>query len=550
MTDRHDDWTPEDDELVRRALMSLMDDVSGEPLPEPEEIRARADKASAGGSVTELGPRRPGRRSKAVLAAAAAAVLVTAGAGAIVLNQSPGSDEATSSSDVPSESTSNQSIGGTSAAPSRLRVLGPAEWQAVLGIPIEATEEGEPDNHCFQPAKGTTWDSRSARQDDGTRVAGQWIGTSPDGTKPLIRSVDQSVKDCGGYSQDSSIGDDLAGGGAFRAWHHSRSGEGDVWWVEVTDGTSASFLSVPESEGRTYDDDDIRTLARGVLGEVDLAQAPSTSSTSGSGTGTSTGRPDPTSTTGPGTPSTTTSTEADPGVTAAPPSTSSEGASPSGSATPGPGGPTMASEPSGSSEPGDGAGSGEGTGSGESADPTSSTSSTSGPEPVPARGEVPTSSYLPPSRWSSQALTGGEPAVGGPLELEGGPLTMDECSTTDGASDVGGLGIRSGEGRDNYFGRQFILRASTQARADRLAERLVEQYSGSCSGQVQSRALSGGGADTFALTQGDYTTYVAVVRQNSTTVSVLHVNTSKTAPRPLTDATAHRELARLAGQIR
>lgn len=535
MTDRHDDWTPEDDELVRRALMSLMDDVSGDPLPEPEEIRARADKASAGGTVTELGPRRPGRRSKAVLAAAAAAVLVAAGAGVIVLNQSPGSTDATSTSDDgPSEITTNQSIGGTSAAPSRLRVLGPAEWQAVLGVPVEATEEGEPEDHCFEPAKDTTWDSRSARQSDGSRIAGQWIGTSPDGTKPLIQSVNQSVKDCEGYSQDSSIGDDLASDGAFRAWHHSRSEGSDVWWVEVTDGASASFLSVPESEGRTYDEDDIRTLARGVLGEVDLTRPPSTSSTSG--TGTSTGSSSPTSTTGPAEPSTSTSTESDPGVTAAPSSPSSGGTPTSGSGTAGPDDPTAAGEP------------------GESGDGTEPTSSTSSPSPldpaVPARGEVPTSSYVLPSRWSSQILTGGEPAVGGALELEGGPLTMDACSTTEGASDVGGLGIRSGEGDDNYFGRQFILKATTRDRADQLMGRLVEQYSGSCSGRAQSRALSGGEVDTFALTQGDLTTYVAVVRQNATTVSVLHVNTAKTAPRPLTDATAQQELTRLAGLVR
>lgn len=534
MTDRHDEWTPEDDERVRRALMSLMDDVSGDPLPEPEEVRARAEKQSTAGSVTELGPRRARRRSKAILAAAAAAALVAAGAGVIVLNQSPGSTTATSTSDGTSESATTQSIGGTSAAPSRLRALGPAEWQSVLGVPVEATEEGEPEGHCFEPAKDTTWESRSARQADGTRVAGQWIGTSPDGTEPLIQSVNQSVTDCADYTEDSSIGDDLASDGAFRAWHHSRSDGSDVWWVEVTDGSSASFLSVPESEGRTYGEDDIRTLARGVLGEVDLTRPPSTSSTSG--TGTSTGSSSPTSTTGPAEPSTSTSTESDPGVTAAPSSPSSGGTPTSGSGTAEPDDPTAAGEP------------------GESGDATEPTSSTSAPSPldpaVPARGEVPTSSYVLPSRWSSQILTGGEPAVGGALELEGDPLTMDSCATTAGATDVGGLGIRSGEGDDNFFGRQFILQTSSSDRADQMMSRIVRQYSGNCDGRAQSRALSGGDVDTFAMTQGNLTTYVAVVRQNATTVTVLHVNTAKTAPRPLTDATAQQELSRLAGLVR
>ena len=49
MTDRHDPpWDPEDDELVRAALMSLMDDVRDEPLPEPAFIRARAEGATGG----------------------------------------------------------------------------------------------------------------------------------------------------------------------------------------------------------------------------------------------------------------------------------------------------------------------------------------------------------------------------------------------------------------------------------------------------------------------------------------------------------------------
>lgn len=536
MTDDHDEWTPEDDELVRRALMSLMDDISDAPLPDPAQVRARAERGT-GGTVSELTPRRR-RRSMAVLAGAAAAALVLAGAAAIVVNQSPGSTTATSSSDGDqSTSATTRSIGGPTAAASRLRVLGPAEWEAVLGVPVEATEEGEPEEHCFEPGEDTTWESRSARQSDGTLVAGQWVGTSPDGTKPLIRTVNQSVADCEGYTQDSSIADDLASDGSFRAWHHTRDQGSDVWWVEVTDGSSASFLSVPETEGRTYDDEDIRTLARGVLGELDLTKPSSTS------TGTSSGSPTPSSaapssaapssgTRGSdgGTSTTTTS----PRSTSTPTSTSPEGS------------PTSGGQPAEDSPtPGDSSTSGSGTPGDDTESSSSSTPPIQDPA-VPAIGEPPTASYLPPGRWSSETLTGGAPATSGPIEREGGPLTIDPCASTSGASKVSGIGIRSGEGRDNYFGRQFILEASNRDRADQLESRLLDGYSGDCGGGASSRPLSG---KTFVTTQGELTTYVAVVRQGPTSVSVLQLNTAKTAPRPLTDATANQELNRLAGLV-
>lgn len=533
MTDRHDEWTPEDDELVRQALMSLMDDVSCDPLPEPAQIRERAEQSgrSGVGTVTELGPRRR-RRSMAVLAGAAAAALVTAGAALIVVNQSPGSTTATSSSDGDrSSEATTRSIGGPTAAASRLRVLGPAEWQAVLGIPVEATEEGEPEDHCFQPAKDTTWESRSARQSDGTRVAGQWVGTSPDGTKPLIRTVNQSVSDCEGYAQDVSIGDDLASDGSFRAWHHTRDEGSDVWWVEVTDGSSASFLSVPEPDGRSYDDDDIRTLARGVLGELDLTRPSSTSTTSSSGTSTGSGSTTSPGATEPGEGGTSTTTS--PRSTSDPTTTSPEGSPTSGGG-------------SGSPEPGDSSTSGPSRPS-DDTDPSSTTSPTVPDPAVPAIGDPPPSTYLPPSRWSSETLTGGAPAVSGPLELEGGPMTIGPCASTAGASKVSGIGIRSGEGDDNYFGRQYVLQTSSSDNADQLESRLVEGYSGDCGGGASARPIGG---NTFAMTQGDLTTYVVVVRQNSTTVSVLQVNTAKTAPRPLTDASASQELGRLARLVR
>jgi hypothetical protein len=57
MTDRHDTPRgPDDDELVRAALMTLMDDVGADPLPEPSAVRARA-ASSAPAPLTVLGSR-------------------------------------------------------------------------------------------------------------------------------------------------------------------------------------------------------------------------------------------------------------------------------------------------------------------------------------------------------------------------------------------------------------------------------------------------------------------------------------------------------------
>jgi len=505
MTERHDDpWSAEDDELVRRALMSLMDDVSEEPLPEPAQVRARAEGRAGQGAVVDLASRR--RRSLTVLAGAAAAVLVATGAGLFVVNQDPDTPVATSTS----ERSTSTSAASSSAAPSRLTTLGPGEWEAFLGTDVDATVRDEPAAHCFSPDDDSSWVSRSARQPGGALVAGQWVGTSPEGPEPLTASVDRAVGDCEGHTRDRSMSDRLSGDGTVRAWHN-RAERGDVWWVEVTDGTSASFLTVTETEDRTYSEADIRHLARGVLGEVDLTRP--TSSTSSTSTS-STSSP----TTTPGTPSRSTSTSTS---TTSSPTRTEPSETPTSSSTT-----NRPTPPDNSPTPPD-----------------------IGP---PVVGPVPSSSFIPPGRWSSQALTGGERTVGGRLTTEGDGLTIDPCASGDGASAVGGLGIRSGPGEDSFFGRQFVLEHDSARAADRQVTNLTEMYSTDCGGAADTRTIDGSDDDvaTFAMTQGDLTTYVAVAKQGSTEVTILHVTTAKTAPRPLTDATAVRELERLVGETR
>lgn len=532
MTDRHDEWSREDDELVRRALLSLRDDVAHEPLPEPAQIRARAEGRTGGGEVVDLDARRSRRRSMTFLAGAAAAALVATGAGLLAVNQPPDEPVATSSTDP----SSTGSSGGSSAAASTLRTLGPAEWQAVLGVPVEDTVQGEPKGHCFRPAKGTTWRSSSARAADTSRIAGQWVGTSPQGSTPLTESVDQSVTGCDGYSETAATRGMLEGDGSFRAWRNSGSEQPDVWWVEVSDGVSASFLAVTETDGRSYTDDDMRTLARGVLGEVDLtrAGASTTATATGEGTTTTDGEPaTPDDTADDATTSTTTTTapttdettdeSTDPGRETSATTGSPSGSPTSSSGSTGPGSPTT-TEPT--------------------TDPTTPSPTT------PPIGPVPSSTYIPASDWSSQTLTGGQPTVGRALPLDGAGTTIDPCASTDVASRAGGLGIRAGED-DTTFGRQYVLMADTSADTDQMMSDLVGRYSTDCGGAADTRTLSDSSrVDTFALTRGGATTFVAVVRQDATSVTLLQLTSPSSAPEPLTDATADEELTRLAGLAR
>ncbi|HIZ97228.1 MAG TPA: hypothetical protein H9805_01465, partial [Candidatus Janibacter merdipullorum] len=384
---------------------------------------------------------------------------------------------------------------------SRLVALGPAEWQRVLGVPVASTAPGEPEAHCFEPADGTTWQGRTARQADATPLAGQWIGTSPEGISPLTASVDRAVDDCEGYTTDETLKDTFASGGTLRAWHAVGSQGQGVWWAEVSDGVSTSFLVLPEPSDRAYGTSDITTLARGVLGEIDLTESPSSTTS------------EPTKTTSPETtsaPSTTTTTETAPTT---PSGSSTSGSSPSGSSSTSPSPPPNTPTPPDVSRP--------------------------------VVGPIPSSAYIAPSRWSSQTLTGGEPAIGGTLQLEGA-ITIDECASTEGASQVGGLGIRSGSGSDNFFGRQYILRTETRGEADQMFTNLIGQYNTDCSGRSNTRTIGNGSVDTFAMAMGDSTTYVAVVRQSPTSITVLHLATAKTAPAPLTDSSAASELRRLA----
>ncbi|MGO1167150.1 MAG: hypothetical protein ACTMHL_11090 [Janibacter sp.] len=501
MTDRHDDesWASEDDELVRQALLSLMDDVSAEPLPEPARIRARAES----GSVVDLDSRRR-RRSMTVLAGAAAAVMVATGAGLLVVNQSPDTPVATSTSPEPT----GTSTSGT-AAPSRLTPLGPAEWQTFLGVPVDATEQGEPDTHCFQPADGSDWVSRSARQADGSRIAGQWVGTSAEGTAPLTASVDQSVEECDGWSRDRSMSDSFSGEGTVRAWRASGPDDVTTWWVEVSDGESVSFLSVPESDGNRYTDDDMRTLALGVLGRADLTRPSSTSSTTTprSSTSTSSSAPPSTSTSTSTSAPTTTSTTSDP-TTTSPESSSS---STSGSSTTRPTPPPISPTP---------------------------------PDPsVPVVGTVDGTYFVPPSSWASQTLTGGTPSTGGTLRLEG-RITVDSCVSTAADDPIGGVGVRSGPGEDNFFGRQYIFKDKTAQERSERHRSVLASYRTNCSGTGTPEVL---GEGRFKMTVGDATTYVAVTRLRSGGTSIIRLNQPKTAPKPLTDSSALKELDRLSG---
>ncbi|WP_433954951.1 hypothetical protein [Janibacter indicus] len=186
MTDRHDPpWDPEDDELVRAALMSLMDDVRDEPLPEPAFIRARAEGSrdrehDATGTVVELGRRR--RRTFAVVAGVAAAALVATSAALIVVDR-PGT--------APAGTTT------VTATDDAITLLDSQEWSAALGLDVTSTRSSaDPQGQCFQTPESGSWDRRVSTLADGRVIAGQWIGTSTTSTDAPTDAVDEAVARC------------------------------------------------------------------------------------------------------------------------------------------------------------------------------------------------------------------------------------------------------------------------------------------------------------------------------------------------------------------
>lgn len=490
---RHDDpsWGPEDDELVRTALMSLMDDVSTQPLPEPEAIRARAEGrgTDGGSSVADLALHRSRRRSFAFLAGAAAAAVVATTAGLYVANQSPDRPVATS--------TTQQDTTSSSTTPaSRLTMLSASTWAAVLDRPVESTTTDAPDGRsCFEPTDDASWSRGAPELPDGSVPAGQWIGTPRSGSGPPTQAVDAALERCDELTTTDRTRGTLTDGASYRGWLMETPGGGRTWRIEVTDGHGLSFLRVPAQGADAPAPEDIRQLALAVIGEIDLTRETSTSeatATDTTATDTTT-TPSPATTLIPPLPETTTTTTDD------------------------------ATETGGTST---------------TDAPSSSSSSTTSTDAV-----IDSARFVPADRWASQALTGGAATTAGPLHLEGAPPYIEACITTELDAPVAATGIRSGPGDDNYFARQYIAVSSDP---DAVRSELLAGYSsGSCPGPAIGGSSTEIGSGVFKLRQGDLTSYIAVVRMRGQGVSVLHLTEAKTAPRPLTDAVAVSELTRM-----
>ncbi|WP_338748397.1 hypothetical protein [Janibacter alittae] len=482
---RHDDpsWGPDDDELVRAALMSLMDDVSDQPLPEPESIRVRAEGGTD--EVTDLAVHRSRRRSFAVLAGAAAAAVVATTAGIYVANQSPDRPVATSS-------THEETTSGSSTAASRLTMLSAGTWSAVLDRSVRATTTDTPDGgSCFETTDDASWTRGAPRLADGSVPAVQWIGLPESGSQPPTHAVDDALERCSDLAITDTTRGTLGDGAAYRGWRLEPATGGSVWWVEVTDGGGLSLLTVPVSDG-LRDTGDVRELARAVVGEADLTRQTSTSTTS-----------DPTETDT----VTATTTAPSPTTTVIPPP-----------------------DPTGTST-------GDTAGTGATASPSSSSSSDS-PTDV-----IDSARFVPADQWASPALTGGAATTSGPLRLEGAPPYIEACITSELEAPVAATGIRSGPGEDNYFGRQYIALASDP---DAVRSELLAGYSsGACPGPAIGGTSTQLTSNIFRLQHGDLTNYIAVVRIQGRGVSVLELAEAKTAPRALTDSVAVSELTRM-----
>ncbi len=478
---KHDEspWGPRDDEVVRAALMSLMDDVSAHPLPEPESVRARAEGR---GDLVDLDLERRRRRSFTRLAGAAAALAIASGAGLYVANQSPDRPVASSTTDA----STSAAASGRSAGATRLTMLEAADWQALLGEPIERTVAAPPAlPSCFEAGTDALWTASTARDSSGEPVAGQWIGR-PEGDSAPLQDATATALECPDHEVTEQAAGALDDTARFRAWR-AVPADGEVrWWLEVTDGQALSFVDFPQAGDRAWTETDLRTIARAVLGEIELEPTP-TASTSASSTSS--------------------------------PATTSE------STTTGSTGPAT---------------------SGSTSDPTASSPSSPSTEPtLPVDGTVGPEYFVPVEAWSSSALTGGAPTTTGPLDLEGSPPYIQACVTGE-AQAVSALGVRSGPGDDNYFGRQYVMRLS-QSDAERAHRELLTGYgNGSCPGPAIGGTATALSSNVFRISQGDFTYYVAIARLSSGGVTALHLAEAKTAPEPLTDSVALSELTRLA----
>lgn len=491
MTDRHDDSSRDrEDELVRQALMSLMDDVAEHPLPEPSSIRARAEGGAEGGVVDLAAHRR--RRSLVFLAGVAAAALVATGAGLLVANQSPDTPVATSSTATSTGGTTS----ATSAAETRLTMLESKDWEGVLGVGVASTRAGAPEGHCFEEVDEATWSSEHVILSSGGTGGGQWIGMPTQESGPLGGLLESTVDQCETHTADRRERGDLPDGAAYSA-HHVTSQDGtSAWWVEVTDGDAVSVLSVEETGGRSYTAEEVRRLALGVIGEVDLSEETD-------------GPRSPTPTWSPSEPPGGTSTT----TTRPSPAPSSPSPTPSGSSTSGPL-PDLPSPP-----------------------PLT---------PTPPEMPPPTMSqslFVPGSEWASRALTGSASTRTLKYEKGGIEFGLDSCAFSEGYPDGS---IMVGTGQEDAFGGQHIFLGKDAEDADRIESELRKRYdSGSCPTATGSAPVTSIGDGVYKITAQGTSEYSTLRRMSSHAVTVVHFTESSAAPEELTDEVARAQLTRI-----
>ncbi len=517
MTDQQP-WGP-DDELVRRALASLGEDVDAMPLAEPEAVREMGAK----GEVTHLPSRR--HRALGMVAGVAAAGLVAAGAGFLTWNGStvaPPSTSSTLGENPPPPSPARSSTGQED-----LVVLDARDWAGALRRPVPATlTPSTAKGACFTPSEDASWEHRVARLADGQDIGRQWVGTAQKGDGGMREAVDAAVADCDAAVQ----GGGELGDGSHRIWRVDSGEAGAQWWVEVRRGDQLSLLTFTERDGRRHTEQDARRLARAVLGDVDLAtrtadptSASPTSAEDGTGTEGDDDSSAPSGTTTSAAPEPT-STAAPSGTRTVPPEPSDTGRTPGSGTGTGPGSGTSSGSATSTSSPSE-----------SSSEPSESSSTSSG---RPREVVLPGRHYVDAGEWASPALTGGAATYQGPVEMEGSSR-FTQCTSADGEDRIGAIGIRSGPGGANYFGQQWVL--VTDDAAERYSELLEGLRSGCTGGRLTPL-----GQNVFRAESGDLVEYIGVTR-TSAGVTVLELSEAPTAPEPLTDDVALTEMGRLLG---
>lgn len=234
-------WTPEDDELVRKALLSLRADVEQAPMADPADVRAQGDD-------------RRRSRMLAWTAAAAAAVIAIGAVGYSVVSRD--------AVDVAPPATSSTAAPGSYLdQPGALPLA--AEWQDAFGVEssiIVSDSDTSEDLVCAGALPADPVQSQTVRgEQSGFRgVQMRYAAGSPEAASATFEEVAETVRTCETVSTrrvDGPQGSVL--------WSYTSADDGSGWIVLARSGRHIAWLQVAgQGDSTAYDAEQVSEIAR------------------------------------------------------------------------------------------------------------------------------------------------------------------------------------------------------------------------------------------------------------------------------------------------